>query len=127
MKLLNKLNKLNQYYSYNIFAFNGINILLMYCYLMYYYVACMKTYGSGSWMAAIAWLKFMFGCFIFAVFIIVFIVWLLEKAFDFKINNNFVVNNKILKIIRSTFAIISLCYISVYIFSFIQIIFTMFL
>ena len=78
-------------------------------------------------MAAMAWLQFMFGCFIFSVFIIAFIVWLFEKAFDFKINNNFVVNNRILKIVRSTFAIISLCYISVNIFSFIQIIFTMFL
>lgn len=127
MNLLNELNKLNQYYSYNIFAFNGINILLMHFYLMYYYAACMKTNGSGSWMAALAWLKFMFGCFIFSVFIIVFIVWLFEKAFDFKINNNFVVNSRILKIIRSTFAIISLCYISVNIFNFVRIIFTMFL
>ena len=127
MKLLNKLNKLNQYYSYNIFALNGINILLTHFYLIYYYTACMNTYGEGSWMAAIAWLKFIFDCFIFFVFVIAFIIWLFECAFKFKINNNFIVNNNFLKFIRLILAIVAAFYLIINAFNFIKILFSMFI
>ena len=71
----------------------------------------MQKYGQGSWLAALSWLMFVFGCIIFAIFIIAFIIWLFEAAFKFKINNDYIVNNKIIKTIRYISATISLIYL----------------
>ena len=111
MNFFEKIDRLNYLYSYNVFAFNGILILLTGVYLFYYYHSCMQKYGQGSWLAALSWLMFVFGCIIFAIFIIAFIIWLFESAFKFKIKNAYIVNNKIIKIIRYISVIISLIYL----------------
>ena len=111
MNFFEKIDRLNQLYSYNIFASNGVLILLTVVYLFCYYYSCMQKYGQGSWLAALSWLMFIIGCIIFAIFIIAFIIWLLESAFKFKIKNDYIVNNKIIKTIRYISAIISLIYL----------------
>ena len=111
MGILKNLDNFNYLYSYNIFAFNGLTIIITRLFFMYYYYVNYKKYGLGSWLAAASWLKFTIGCFIFAIFIIAFIVWLLEQAFQFKINNINFMNNIIIKILRHFCALISFSYL----------------
>jgi len=111
MNILKKFDKLNPLYSYNIFAFNGFIIILTRLYLLYYYNSCMQKYGQGSWLAAISWLMFIFGCIIFAIYTVAIIVWLFELVFKFQIKNNYFVNNKIIKVARYVCASVSLIYL----------------
>lgn len=111
MHIFKKIDKLNHLYSFNILAFNGFAILLTGLYLLYYYLSNEQNFGQGSWVTAMSWLMYIFGCVIFIIFIIAFIIWLLESVFIFKINNNYFVNNKIIKIARYIFATISLIYL----------------
>ena len=127
MKLLHKIDMLGQYYSFNVFAFNGLNIILTKICTLLYYNSCSKIYTDGSWLASIAWLKFILGCFIFAIFIFAFIIWLLECAFNFKINNKIIVNNIYIKIIRLFLAIISTYYIIINSFGLTYTMFTIFI
>ena len=111
MNIVEKFDKLNSWYSYNIFAFNGFIILLTKLYLFYYYTSCMQKYGQGSWLASMSWLAFALACIIFAIFTIAFIVWIFEFVFNFKINNPLFSNNKIIKIIKYIGVAISLIYL----------------
>ena len=111
MNIFEKLDKLNHFYSYNIFAFNGFTILLTRLYLLYYYNSCTLKYGQGSWLAAMSWLMLIFECIIYIIFITTFIVWLFERVFNFKINSTILIKNKIIYIIRYVGATISLIYL----------------
>jgi len=125
MKLLEKLNKYNQYLSFNIFAFNGYTILLTKLYILYYYQICMQEYGQGSWVAAIGWLNAFFCCFIMTIFAIAVVVYIFEQIIEYKIRNSFFINNNVIKMIRYIGIIISLIYITKLVFSIAYILFFM--
>lgn len=117
MIFLEKINKLNQLISFHIFAFAGWLTFFIKIYLIISYNRELQIYGLGSWMAAYSWLQL----YVFAIyvlfFLIAFIIFLFERAFYFKIKNNFLIENKFLKLFRYAGAILGLIYIVYNLFS----------
>ena len=111
MNFSKNINKLNQYISFHIFAFAGWLILFIKSYLIIRYNVDLQRYGHGSWMAAYYWLQLFFFAIYALFFVIAFIIFLFERAFNFKVKNKFLLENKILKIIRYVGASLALIYI----------------
>lgn len=117
---LEKLNKLNQYFSFNLIAFAGWIILFSKIYLSISYNHDLHLYDQGSWIATYGWLQLFFFAIYCSIFIIAFIIFLFEKMFHFKIHNKFFLENKFLKITFYLGFAITLIYCVVNLFSFLH-------
>lgn len=120
MFFLEKINKFNQYISFHIFAFAGWLTLFIKSYLIISYNIDLQKYGHGSWMAAYYWLHLCLFAIYAVFFVIAFIIFLFERAFYFKVKNKFLIENKILKVLRYTGATLALIYIVYNLFSLIS-------
>lgn len=90
MKILEKINNLHQYISFNIFAFIGYLFLFFEGY-NYYLSKSQSDAGIillGEFFLVLILLN------------LAFVVFLLEQAFEFKIKNKFFTQNKILRKLR---------------------------
>ena len=98
MKILEKINNLHPYISFNIFAFDGFFILF---FLTLPYLTNGNGYFNGGTV---------FGGMLFILILLnlAFVVFLLEQAFEFKIKNKFFTQNKILKTLRYIGSIITI-------------------
>lgn len=102
MKILEKINNLHQYISFNILAFVG--------YLCLYFEGYNYYSSKSQPDAGIVALAELF--LILILLNLAFVVFLLEQAFEFKIKNKFYTQSKILKILRYIGSITTILYCS---------------
>ncbi len=99
--------KLNEYFSYNIIALTGwIGI--------FFIIFLIKVYSYERHINAqstiLGFYLFFVIIFILCIFCISFIVFVIEKTFNLKIKNRFLLNNKILNFLRIIGILLSIFY-----------------
>ena len=99
--------KLNKYFSYNIIAIAGWVGLLFTLFLIkiYYYEKDINAQGTvlGFYLSYVL-------IFLLCIFCLSFIVFVIEKTFNLKIKNSFILNNKIINLLRIIGIIMSIAY-----------------
>ena len=111
MKLLEKVNKYNQYLSFNFFAINGYFALFLLIYLNFFI-----EHTTGSWI-----LWFCFNAIIISIYIISYMVNCVESIMEFKLSFMFI-RSRIYSFVLLFGAILSI----VYLIFFISVLFYMF-
>ena len=106
-----KKDSFNQYISFHIFGCNGFLCFAIVLYLNSEYHRLLRT-TYVSWGDAFFWLTYCASALALSIFIIAFIIFLFERAFNFKIKNKFLLENKTLKLFRYIGSIFSLIYLS---------------
>ena len=111
MNFFKKIDAFNQYISFHIFGCNGFLCFAIVLYLNSEYHRLLRT-TYVSWGDAFFWLTYCASALALSIFIIAFIIFLFERAFNFKIKNKFLLENKTLKLFRYIGSIFSLIYLS---------------
>ena len=99
--------KLNEYFSYNIIALTGWMGIFFIIFLIKVYSYERHINAQSTTLGF--YLSFVI-IFILCIFCISFIVFVIEKTFNLKIKNHFLLNNKILNFLRIIGILLSIFY-----------------
>jgi len=121
MNFLNKIKSLNHYISFHIFATAGLYETLVIMYIYKEINELNKMYPNGHSSGGLDWYFIALTGLYICLLLISFIVYLCENALKYKINNKFILDNKIYNIIIYICAFLSLIYFFCLIYIFIDI------
>lgn len=110
MNFLNKIKCLNHYISFHIFATAGVYETLIITYIYKEINVLNKMYPNGHSAGGLDWYFIVLTGVYICILLLSFIVYLCEHALKYKINNRFILDNKIYNIIIYIFAFLSLIY-----------------
>lgn len=122
MNILKKINNLNEFISFHIFSASGWIALFSSIYLTMYYNHNLRINNDPSWSAAFGWIIVIHFFLFISILIISFIIFLIEQLVPYKIKNNTIKNNKLLKLICYMGAILASIYIDYILFQFVDVI-----
>ena len=122
MNILKKIKCLNSYISFHIFATAGLYETLVIMYIYKEINKLNKIYPNGHSAGGLDWYFIALTGLYICLLLISFIVYLCETALKYKINNKFILDNKIYNILIYIFAFLSLIYFISLIYFFIDII-----
>ena len=110
MNFLTKIKLLNQFISFNIFAIAGLYETFVIIYINKELEELQKMYPNNSSAGGLDWYFMSLTGWYICLLLISFVVYLFENIFKHKINNKFILNNKIYNTFIYISAFLSLIY-----------------
>ena len=111
MKLLEKFKSLNQFVSFHIFSLSGWYEFFVIVFICYIECNLRKQHPDWGSDSGLSWYLIVLTGFYFWLLLVSFIANLCESTFKYRIKNDYILNNRIHKLITYIGALLSIVFI----------------